>query len=125
MVATAVEAMSAFEHTDAAFTADAPSLSPTKPALVFVGAPRGRLRPLSRQNHASDAPFSRGTFVGRRAEAAIACGQVRCAAKDRLMAIQRRRPQGHVSRSSRVHLVGRNDLMFRFLNRDQLAKLVG
>ena len=94
MIATAVESMSSFQDADTAFTADAPALSPTEPALVFVGAPRGRLLPLSRQNHAPDTPFSGGPFVGRRAEAAIACGQVRCAAEDRLMPIERRRPQG-------------------------------
>src|SRR5712664_562992 len=33
MVATAVQSMSAFEHTDAAFTADTPPLRPTEPTL--------------------------------------------------------------------------------------------
>ena len=63
--------MSSFQDANAAFTADAPSLTPTKPALAFIGAPRGRLRATTRQHHAADAAVRRGPFVGRRAEAAI------------------------------------------------------
>ena len=65
-----------------------------------------------------------GLFVGRRAEAAIAGREIRRAAEDRLMSIQGRRPQRDVRRSPRVHLVGRDDLMFRFLNGHELAELV-
>jgi hypothetical protein len=68
MVATAVESMSAFQHTDAPFAADAPPLSPTEPALVFVRAPSGRLRATTRQHHSADAAVRRGVFVGGRPE---------------------------------------------------------
>ena len=64
MVATAVESVSAFEHTDAAFTADAPPLSATEPALAFVGVPRRRLRATTRQHHAADTAIRRRLFVG-------------------------------------------------------------
>ena len=43
MVATASQSMSSFEHTDAAFAADAPALAATEPALAFVRAPRRRI----------------------------------------------------------------------------------
>ena len=125
MVATAVESVSAFEHTDAAFTADAPPLPATEPALAFIRASRGRFGAAPRQDHTSDATVDGGFFIASGCESAITGGQIRRAAEDRLMAIQRRRPQGDVGRSSRMDLVRRDDLMFRFLNGDQLAKLVG
>jgi hypothetical protein len=89
------------------------------------GAPRRRFRAASRQDHASDAAGRRGLFIGRRTETSIAGSQVRRATKDRLMPIQCRRPQSDIGRSRRMHLVGRDDLMFRFLNGDQFPELVG
>ena len=71
MVAAAVESVSAFEHTDAAFTADTPPLSPTEPALAFVRASRRRLGATTREHHSANAPFGRRPFVRRRTEAAI------------------------------------------------------
>ena len=88
MVATAVESVSPFEHTDAAFAADAPPLPATEPALVFIRASRGRLRAAPRQDHAPDASVRGGPFVGGRAEAAIGSRDIRCAAKDHLMPIE-------------------------------------
>ena len=102
MVATAVESVSAFEHTDPAFTTDAPLLSPSEPALAFVCAPRGRFRATTRQHHAADAAVSRRPFVGRRAEAAITGREIRCASEDHLVSIQGRGPQRDVSGSLRV-----------------------
>ena len=85
MVTTAVESMSAFQHTDPAFAADAPPLSPTEPALALVRAPRGRLRATMRQHDSADVAVHRGPFVRRRAEAAIAGREIWCASKDRLV----------------------------------------
>src|SRR3989442_1040850 len=101
MIATVVESMSTFEHTDAAFAPDAPALPPTEPALMFMRAPRRRLRPAPRQDHPSHATINRRLLVRRRAETAIASGQIRRAAEDGLMPIQRRRPQRDVRRSLR------------------------
>ena len=88
MVATAPQAMSSFEHTDAAFASDAPALAAAEPALTLIGAPRRRLGAATRQDHASDTAVNRRLFVAGRAEAAIASGQIRRAAEDRLMPIQ-------------------------------------
>ena len=85
---------------------------------------RGRLRATTRQRHAADTAVRRGLFVGRRAKAAITGREIRGASEDRLMPIQSRRPQGHIGWSLRVDIVRRDDLMFRFLNRDELAELV-
>ena len=93
MIPTAVESVSTFEHTDQAFRADAPPLAATEPALAFVRAPRRRLRPTTRQYHSADAAARRGLFVGRRAEAPIAGGEIWCASEDRLVPIQCRGPQ--------------------------------
>ena len=125
MVATAVESVSAFEHADAAFTAGAPPLPATEPALAFKRTSRRRFRATPRQDHTSNAAIDRRLLIGRRAEAAIAGGQARCATEDGLMTIEGRRPQGRISRSPRMHLIGGDDLMFRFLNGHQRAKLVG
>jgi hypothetical protein len=99
MVATAVESVSTFEHTDAAFTADAPPLTPTEPALAFVGVPRRRLRATTRQHDSADAAIRRRLFVGRRAEAAIPRREIRGASEDPQVPIQGGGPQGHVGRS--------------------------
>ncbi len=116
MVATAVQSMLAFEHTDAAFTADTSPLRPTEPTLVFMRAPRGRLGAAPRQDDASDTASGRRLFIGRRAEAPIAGGQVTRPTEDRLMPIQRRCPQRDVGGPRRMDLVGGHDLMFGFLN---------
>src|SRR2546425_13373945 len=116
MVATATQAMSTFEHTDATFASDAPALPAAEPTLTFMGAPRRRLGATTRQHHATDAAIGRGLFIGRGAETPIARGEIRGAAENRLMPIQRRRPQGDVGRSPGMHFVRRDDLMFRFLN---------
>src|SRR6266545_5718006 len=125
MIATAAQAMATFEHTDAAFAPDAPALAAAEPVLALIGPPRRRLRAATRQDHASDTPSRRGLFVGRRAEPTITSGQIRGTTEDRPMAIQRRCPQGDVGGPRRMDLVGGHDLMFRFLNGDQRAKLVG
>src|SRR5262249_9091532 len=45
----------------------------------------------------------RRLFVGGRTEAAIGSGHIRCAAKHRLMPVERRRPQGHIGQTLGVH----------------------
>ena len=125
MVATAVESVPAFEHTDAAFTADAPALPATEPALAFIRASRGRLRTSPRQDHPSDATVGGGLFIARGCESTITGGQVRRATDDRAMPIERGRPQRGICRARGVHLVARNDLMLRFLDGNQLPKFIG
>ena len=124
MVATATQAVTTFEHTDATFAPDAPALAAAEPVLPLIGTPRRRLGAATRQDHASNTASGGGLFVGRRAEAAIARGQIRRAGEDRLVAIQRGGPQRHVGRAFRVDVVRRDDRMFRFLNGDELAEFV-
>src|SRR5665213_1430092 len=125
VIPTTAQPMSPFEHTDPTFAPDAPALPSAEPALVFIRAPRRRLGAAPMQDHASDTAVGGGLFVGRRGESAIAGGQIRRAAKDRLMAIQRRRPQGDVGRSRRMYFVGGDDLMFGLLNRHERAEFGG
>jgi hypothetical protein len=54
MVTAAVESVPPFEHTDATFIANAPPLSATEPALVFVRVPRRRLRATTRQDDSAN-----------------------------------------------------------------------
>src|SRR5258708_32339710 len=69
MIATAAETMATFEHTDAAFAADAPTLAATKPALPLIRASRWCLSSGSRQHDTTDATSERPVFVcgGRKA----------------------------------------------------------
>src|SRR5437588_11859883 len=113
MVATAVESVSTFEHTNTAFTANAPSLPATEPALPFIRASRGRLRSSPRQDHPSDAAVDRGLFIPSGCESAVTGGQVRRVADDGLMAFRRGHPQRAVCKSRRMHVVTRAGLMFR------------
>src|SRR4029453_17871062 len=124
MVATAVESMSALEYTDSAFRADAPPLPATEPALALKRLSCRRLRAAAWQDHASNTAIDRRLFIGRGAETTVARGQIWRAAKERLMAIQRGCPQGHISRSPGMDVVARNDLMLGFLDGHQLAELV-
>src|SRR5260370_38010207 len=73
MIATAAQAMATFEYADAAFARDAPALAAAEPMLALIGPPRGRLGAATRQGHASDTAVGGGLFVGRPAEAPIAC----------------------------------------------------
>src|SRR5262245_48684362 len=41
VIPTASQAMPSFDHTDPAFTADTPALSPAKPPLTLMGTSRG------------------------------------------------------------------------------------
>ena len=91
MIPTAAQSMSTFEHTDPAFTPDAPPLAAAEPALAFMGAPRGRFRAAMRQDHPAYAAVGGGPFVGGRTEAAIAGREIRRAVEDRLVSVQGRR----------------------------------
>lgn len=85
---------------------------------------RRRLRATPGQDDSADAAVGRRLFIGRRAETAIAGRQIRCAAEDRHVAIQGRGPQRHIGWPFQVDLVRADDLVFRFLNGDELAELV-
>jgi len=101
-ISAASQTVAPLEHTDAAFAADSPALTTTKPALAFVHAPRRCFPPLAWQNHASDAARQCRIFVPDRREAPIGRRDVRGAAKDRDVAIKCRRPQRRVRGSALV-----------------------
>lgn len=50
VIATEMESVSPFNHTDAPFAADVPALAAPKPALAFIRAPGRRFRPASRED---------------------------------------------------------------------------
>ena len=104
MVATAAQAVPTFEDADPPFAPDAPALPAAEPALTFIGAPCRRFGAAPRQDHASHATVDGRLFVAGRAETAVARGEIRRAAEDRLMAIQRRGPQRDVGRAPRMNL---------------------
>ena len=91
MVATATESMSTFEHTDAAFAADAPALSATEPALAFIRAPRRRLRAAPRQAPPVGRRGRRRLFVGAELKPRSPAARSGARPKIVLMPIQRRR----------------------------------
>jgi hypothetical protein len=85
--------------------------------MTFPDAPR--------EDHPADAPSTGGLFIGRRAEAPIGCSQIGRAIKDRSMMVERGRPQVDIGWPCPVHFLTRNDLMFGFLDGDQLPKFIG
>ena len=88
VIATAVKSMSSFQDADAAFTADAPPLPATKPALALKRPARGRLRAASWQDDASNAAIDRGLFIARSCAArrtpAAASAPARCRLESRV-----------------------------------------
>src|SRR5688500_1953567 len=124
MVATAPQSMPSFNDADAPFASDPPALPASEPGLTFVRASRRRLGPTARQDDASHAAVGGGLFVGRRAEAPIAGREIRRAREDGLVSVQGWRPHRDVRWTARVHVVGGDDLMLRFLNRHEVPEFV-
>src|SRR5262245_16784967 len=122
MIATASKTMASFEHTDPPFTANAPPLSATEPALPFVGAARWRLPSGSRQDDPPHTARERRLFILGGGKSAIRRGDMRRATEDLDVAIKCRRPQRHVRWSGRMDRVSGDDLMLAFLNRHELAE---
>jgi protein-disulfide isomerase len=114
--------MPSLEHTDAAFATDAPALPAAKPALPLMRAPRRRFPTRSRQHDAADATRQRRLLILGRGKAAIRSREVWRPAKDRDVPIERRCPQRHVGGPRHMDVVPRDDLMFAFLDGDQLAE---
>ena len=125
MIPTASQAMPSLEHTDTAFAADAPALSAAKPPLSLIGAPRRGFPTGPRQHDAADAARQRRVFILGRGEAAVRRREIRRAAEDRHVPIERGCPQRHISGSCRVDFVRRDDLMLGFLNCHELAEFCG
>src|SRR5262249_58536907 len=105
MIATASQAMSPLEHTDAALAAHAPVLTAPEPRLPFVRAARRRLASLARQDHPTHAALMRGLFILGGGEAPIDRRYIRCAPKGGDVSIQRRRPQRRSGRPRGMNLV--------------------
>src|SRR4029453_15782660 len=117
--------MPSFDHTDASFAAHAPALPTPEPSLPLMGAPRWRFSSGPRQDDALYSPHNGRLFVLRRREPPIASGDPWRTLKNRDVPIQRWRPQRRVGRPALVHLVGGNNLGFRFLNRHELSEFRG
>ena len=125
MVATASEPMAPLDHADAPFTADRPALAAPEPDLPFVGASSGGLSARAEGARRVARRDRWRLFVARGAGATIARRQMEGAPGESVVRIQRRRPQGHIRRASRVHLVHRDDLVCGLVERDQVPKFVG
>ena len=66
-IATAPQAMTSFDHTDAPFAPDAPPLAAAEPSLPLMRTPRRRFPSWSRQDHTTHSALQCGLFVlGRR-----------------------------------------------------------
>ena len=74
--------MASFEHTDPPFTANAPPLSATEPALPFVGAARWRFPSGSRQDDPPHTARERRLFILGGGKSAIRRGDMRRATED-------------------------------------------
>lgn len=117
--------MSTFEHTDSALASDAPPLAAAKPPLPFMGASRRRFSSGPGQDDPPHPARQRCLFIFGRRKPTIPRGQIGRAAEDHHVSIKRGRPQRHVGRPGGMHLIGGDDLMLGFLNRDQLPEFGG
>src|ERR1022692_4059383 len=124
-IEAAAESLASLEHADAPFAADAPSLRFAEPALLLALA---TLRTLGAQIGNGDPCHSqllRGLFVGSGEKSGVACHHARDHAEPLLMLFNRGDQQGRVRGSLVIHLVGDDDLVFRFLDFDHLAEFGG
>jgi hypothetical protein len=112
-IETSSQTMPSFDHTDASFAADTPALSAPEPALPLVDAPSWCFPPRPGQDDPSHPAGDRRLFVLRRRESPIAGRELRRTVEDRDVAIQRRRPQGRVGRTTVVHVVRGDNLVLR------------
>src|ERR1039458_7952789 len=124
-IEAAAESVASLEHDAAPLAPDAPSLRFAEPALLLALA---TLRTLGAQIGNGDPCHSqllRGLFVGSGEKSGVACPRRRDRPEPLLMLFNRGDQQGRVRGSLVIHLVGDDDLVFRFLDFDHLGEFGG
>src|SRR5712692_3478934 len=124
-IEAAAESVASLEDADAPFATDAPFLSFAEPALLLALSPLRTASPQIGNRHLCDSQLLRSRFVGGGEKASVAGSHARDHAEPLLMLFDGRDQQGRVRRPFVIHLVGDDDLVFRFLNFDHLAELGG
>src|SRR5882672_1747588 len=128
-VQTGIEAtsqsVSSFEHANSALRTGSPLLSFTKPTLVLKKFPLATGGFLVGHRHPPHPQRLSRFLVLARIKSRIGSHRARDSSQSLLVHLDRRQQQSRVRRTLGKHLEVGYDLVFRFLNLDQLAKLVG
>src|SRR5260370_13574259 len=122
-VAAAMESMAPLQDADAAFTAGAPFLGFSEPALFLTLLALHAFGGLTGNRHSLHAQFFGLGFVGGGEETGIGCDHLGSAPELRNVPLQGTRQQGRITGALIDNLVMNHDLIFGFLDLDHLAEL--
>src|SRR5260370_5921784 len=117
--------MSAFENTDATFTACTPFLKLLEPTLLLSLFSGGALGVMAGNRYPADPHLFGLGFVSGGKESGICRHSLGSVSELFDMLLQTSFPQGGVGRPLFAHLVMRNDLVLRLLDHVQFAELIG
>src|SRR6202158_306892 len=123
-VSAAIEPMAPLDHADSSLTSDAPLLAVAEPALPLLAFALGAFGRSIRDANTLDAPGLRGRLVPERVECGVRRHQVRDAAEQCLMCLDRGDQQVRIVRPLRIDLVIGNDLVLGLLELHHFAELV-
>src|SRR5437899_184912 len=117
--------MSSFEHADSTLRPGPPLLPSTKPTLVLKTFPFATCGFLIGHRHPPHALRLPRFLVRARIKSRIGGHHARDSSQPRLVHLERGQQQSRICRPLGIYLKVSYDLVFRFLDLDQLAKLVG
>src|SRR5207249_4059472 len=124
-VQTGIQAVSSFEHADSSLRPGPPLLPSPKPTLVLKTFPFATCGFLIGHRHPPHPQRLTRFLVLARIKSRIGGHHARSSSQSRLVHLQRGQQQRRICRPLGIHLKVSYDLVFRFLDLDQLAKLVG
>src|SRR6202011_1130580 len=124
-IQTTTQPVSSFEHADSALRTGSPLLSATKPTLVLKKFPFATCGFLVGHRHPLHPQRLSPFLVLARIKSRIGGHHARDSSQPLLVYLDRGQQQSRVCRTLGKHLKVGHDLVLRFLNLDQLAKLVG
>src|SRR4029077_3504832 len=128
-VQTGIEAtsqpMSSFEHADSTLRTGSPLLPATKPTLVLEKLPVTTCGVLVGHRHPPHPQRLSRFLVLARIKSRIGGHQTRDSSQSLSVRLDRGQQQSRIRRPLGIHLKVGYDLVLRFLDLDQLAKLVG
>ena len=124
-VAATIQSVSPLEETDASFRTRSPFLSLPKPALLLVPAAFGAAARTIRNRDPFHAPLLRLRFIGGGVKSGVGGHQTRQPPQALLMHFDRPQQQVRIRRSLLQDLLSGDDLVFGFLDFDQLGELGG
>src|SRR5271169_1153258 len=115
--------MPTFQNADAAFAACAPLLGFLEPALLLLLLPLLTFGGTAGNSHLVNTHFPGRSLVGGREESGVGGCQIRDSIQQFLVRFKGRYQQVGIAGALIEYLIVSDDLIFRFLDFDQLAEL--